>query len=73
MLYIPNNKTTKLLMKIIAANVNKLNPIYIGFLLYLYNPDFLKAVVSVGKPNLVDRPRLKRLTMVITNPTKDKK
>lgn len=49
--------------------VNRLNPTYIGFLLNLYKPFFMKTVLSLGNPKRVDFPKFIRLNIVNKKPT----
>ena len=48
--------------------VRRLKPIYMGFLLILYNPDFFNTVFSSGKPSDVDLPRLNILSILNKRP-----
>lgn len=53
--------------------VRRLKPKYIGFRLILYKPFSLNSVSSLGKPNLVEEPRLNQLMTAASKPAIAKK
>ncbi len=66
--YKENINTIKLAFINTEDIVNRLNPIYIGFLLNLYKPILIKVVFSFGNPKRVDLPKLIRLNIVKNKP-----